>query len=122
MFERAAALLSTDDDVVLRTHAEVGASRHVNVFVPDPARFDRLSALDAVLPASASPLRVELLGRMAVVAASIPGRREAAHRLGDAAVAMARELDEPALLVRALADRHLAPFGPEGLAARAGGR
>ena len=118
MFERAAALLSADDDVVLRTRAEVGASRHANVFVPDPARFDRLSALDAVLPASASPLRVELLGRMAVVAASIPGRREAAHRLGDDAVAMARELDEPALLVRALADRHLAPFGPEGLAAR----
>ena len=70
------------------------------------------------MPPGASPLRVELLGRLAVVAAAIPGRQTEAHRLGDEAVAMARELDEPALLVQALADRHLAPSGPAGLAAK----
>lgn len=86
--ERAVELATPTDDVELTADAEVAAIRHHNPFVPDPVRLARLTDLDRRLAAappaaggaptdgaaSLAALRIELLGRRAVLAASLPER------------------------------------------------
>ena len=118
-FARAADLLRDLDEPELWALAEAGACRRANPFAPLPDKIQRLAAADAALPDGDHRLRVGLLGRMAVLRCALPDNLAAAHADGDAAVAMARRLDDPDLLVTALADRHLVPVGPAGLRARA---
>lgn len=120
-FTRAAdlALELAEPDPELRALAEAGSCRKANPFVAQPDRIQRLVDADAALPPGDHPLRVGLLGRMAVLRCALPDNLAAAHADGDTAVAMARRLDDPDLLVTALADRHLVPAGLAGLVARA---
>lgn len=120
-FARAADLLveSGDPDVRLRARAEIGSCRKVNPFLPLPDRIRRLAEADEALPPGDDPLRVGLLSRMAVLRCALPDGLAAAHADADVAVAMARRLGDPDLLVNALTDRHYVPAGPAGLAARA---
>ena len=120
-FARAADLALDLDppDPELRAQAEAGSCRRANPFLPMPERIQRLATADAALPPGDHPLRVDLLGRMAVLRCALPDSLTAAHADGDAAVAMARRLDDPDRLVTALTDRHYVPATVEGLAARA---
>ena len=120
-FARAAdlALRLAEPDPELRALAEAGSCRKANPFVPDQERIQRLADADAALPPGDHPLRVALLGRMAVLRCALPDNLAAAHADGDAAVAMARRLDDPDLLVTALADRHIVAGGLAGLVAKA---
>lgn len=116
-FDAAVAL---DDalEPVLRARAETGRAWFVNPLVPDNGAFERLARAAAGLPSGDSALRVRLLGRIA--ATSIAGRaaRARGRPAAEEAVAMARRLGDPALLVQALADLHLAPTTPEEWTAR----
>lgn len=117
-YEQAAAWAAGGGDAELHAAAAAGSARLVNPFVFDEPRIRRLLAAEAALPAGDHPTRAALLGRLAVLhtaRADLAGR---GHAYGDEAVAMARRLGDPALLVTALADRHLAPLGVDGIAAR----
>lgn len=116
-YERACEVLGPEDDIYLRARAEAGASQRVIPFVADADRLSRLASIESTLPTGDTPLRVALLGRMAVLGTAIPGGLPAAHKQGDAAIEMARRLGHPSALVDALADRHLVPLGAEGLLA-----
>jgi hypothetical protein len=121
VFARAADLLLDDPapDPDLRAEAEAGSCRRANPFVAQPDRLRRLAEADAALPPGDHPRRVDVLGRMAVLRVAVPGNLAAAHADADAAVAIARRLGDPDLLVTALTDRHYVPAGVDGLAARA---
>lgn len=105
----AVAHAARTDDPVLATRAEIAALAHHNPMAPDPARLERLAALDDALPADIDEvdpeLRVRLRGRRAVLLMSLPDRFEEAWALGDQAVEGARATGDPELLVRAVADR-----------------
>lgn len=103
----------------LEAEAAVGAVRHANPFMPQFDRLHTLARIEAALPPEDSPLRVDVLGRMCVLGIATPDGVGDAHGHGDEAVAMARRLDNPGLLARALADRHLVPAGYEGYEAKA---
>ena len=106
-FDRAAEAAEAADeiDVVIVTAIEVARQRNHNPFVPDPPARQRLSDLDQQLPAVDSALRAALLGRRAMLALQPPARLDEASALADAAVAMARRLDDPDALLTALCDR-----------------
>ena len=103
-FDRAAEA-GDEIDVVTLTTIEVARQRSHNPFVPDPPARQRLSDLDQQLPADDSAVRAELLGRRAVLALQPPARHHEASAFADAAVAMARRLDNPDALLTALCDR-----------------
>ena len=103
-FDRAAEGVD-ENDLVTVTAIEVARQRNHNPFVPDPPARQRLSDLDQQLPTQDSALRAGLLGRRAVLALQPPARHHEASALADAAVAMARRLDDPDALLTALCDR-----------------
>ncbi|CAN5750479.1 hypothetical protein BH23CHL2_BH23CHL2_14770 [soil metagenome] len=75
-------------------------------------------ALEA-LPHEDGPLRAQLLGRIAIdYPCQSQGDLERACELGNEAVAMAKRLDDPALLVPALLARYMACGSPDNLDAR----
>ncbi len=98
----------------LRARTEAGRARFVppvRTFGPDLIR--RLSdAADALADAD-SALRARLLGRISAASVATPSAQELGRRAAEEAVAIARRLGDPAVLVQALSDRHLAPATPE---------
>jgi hypothetical protein len=102
----------------LRARTEVGLAWFSNPFVPDLGAVHQLEEAAAALDEADSPLRVRLLGRIAVASVASPAAQEVGHRAAEEAVAMARRIGDPALLVQALADRHLAPHTVADFAAR----
>lgn len=120
--DAARTLAEGTDDAVLRAAAEVAATTHHNPFVPDEVAVTRLAAADAALSAvgddAPAALRVRLLGRRAALVATFPDRAEEAAALAERAIARAREVDDPELVVRALTERHLAPLTAADLAAQ----
>lgn len=111
-YEQARAGLGPTTDPVLAATVELGAARWVNPFMPHVELLGRLRAAGAALPPGDSALRARLLARLGVLQCSSPGGPAEARADGDAAVAMARRLDDAELLVEALIDRHLVPVSP----------
>ncbi len=103
-FDRAAAT-GAHGDVATEVTIEVARQRNHNPFVPDPIARFRLADLDLRLADDDSALRVALLGRRAVIALQPPADLGEANELADAAVAMARRLGDPDVLLTALSDR-----------------
>ncbi len=114
----AATLPDVDLDPTLRARAEAGLAWFANPFVPDLTTVQRLERAAADLDAEDSPLLVRLLGRIAAASVAAPSAQELGRRSAEEAVAMARRLEDPDLLVQALADRHLSPQTPADFAAR----
>lgn len=114
----AAVALGDALDPTLRARAETGRSFFVNPLVPESETFERLTRADAALPPGDSALRVRLLGRVAATSIAGPRARERGRAAAHEAVAMARRLGDPQLLVQALADLYLAPTTPEEWVAR----
>lgn len=102
-------------DAELAASAAVAAHRRHNPFVPDPGARARLAELDRALGDRDLPIRVELLGRRSVLARQPPSDPAAADELAIEALAMARRLNDPALIVGALRDRFVACRTPEQL-------
>ena len=116
--DQAADLAGDSVPATLVARAEIGASLQSNLFIPDPKRLARLAAVEARIPEGDNPRRASVLARLAVLGTAFPDGLEGAHRHGDEAVAMARRISDPELLVDALLARHIAPLGPDGLADR----
>lgn len=120
--ERARSRAAETDDALLRARAEVAAVTHHNPFLPDPERLARLGEVDAALEAvggeAAASVRARLRGRRSVLASTFPDLADEADRLGDEAVALARSVGDPALIVDMLSDRHFAAHTVAGLDAR----
>lgn len=114
----AAVALGDALEPTLRARAETGRSFFVNPLVPQSESFERLTRAAAALPPGDSALRVRLMGRIAATSIAGPLARERGRSAGQEAVAMARRLGDPALLVQALADLHLAPTTPDEWVAR----
>ncbi|MBW3557549.1 MAG: AAA family ATPase [Actinobacteria bacterium] len=119
-YEQAAVLAEGGKDPELAAVTAAGAARVLNPFLFDEPRVRQLVAAESSLPAGDHPARVALLGRLAVLHTTRADLVAQGHVYGDEAVAMARRLGDPALLVTALADRHLVPLGVDGLQARQG--
>ncbi len=105
-------------DPVLRARAEAGRARFANPFVPDLTTVRRLERAAAALGDEDSPLRARILGRIAAASVAAPSAQETGRRAAQEAVAVARRIGDPAVLVQALADRHLAPISPADFVAR----
>lgn len=114
----AAVALGDALDPTLRARAETGRSFFVNPLVPESETFGRLTRAHAALPPGDTALRVRLLGRVSATSIAGPAARERGRSAAHEAVAMARRLGDPQLLVQALADLHLAPTTPEEWVAR----
>ena len=105
-FDVAAERAAAQDDIELTVVTELGRHRRLMPFLPDPAGRDRLAELDRALPLDDSALRVALLGRRAIFAVQPPADRAGADALTADAVAMARRLGDPGVLLGALSDRY----------------
>ena len=119
---RAIDLAAATDDLAVVVAAEVAALTRTNPFIPEPARVERLAALDNLLTDDDSvddALRIRLRGRRALLTMAMPDRIEEAIALGEGAVTDARELGEPDVLVGALSDRFFALITPADYDARA---
>jgi hypothetical protein len=103
-FERAADGIDAAD-LATAAAIEVARQRNHNPFMPDPDARRRLADLDRRLAGVDSAVRAALLGRRAVLALQPPADPDAASALADAAVAMARRLDDPDALLTGLCDR-----------------
>jgi hypothetical protein len=114
----AAVGIDAELDPALRARAEAGRAWFTNPFVPDLVTVQRLERAAAGLGDADSPLRVRVLGRIAAASVAAPSAQGAGRRAAEEAVAMARRIGDPALLVQALADRHLAPLTPADFASR----
>ena len=114
----AAAATEAELDPALRARLEAGRAWFTNPFVPDLGTVQRLERAAAALGGDDSPLLARVLGRIAVASVAAPSAQDAGRRAADRAVAMARRIGDPALLVQTLADRHLAPVTPADFAAR----
>ncbi len=114
----AAAASDAELDATLRARAEAGRAWFTNPFVPDLATVQRLENAAAALGDEDSALRVRVLGRIAAASVAAPSVQDVGRRAAEEAVAMARRIGDPALLVQALADRHLAPIAPADFTAR----
>lgn len=105
-YELAAAEVEKIDDVAVLATIEVRRRRSINLLVPDPAGRYRLAELDEALDKADSNIRVELLGRRAIFALQPPADRRSAAALTAAAVAMARRLGDPTVVLGALRDEY----------------
>ena len=116
-FDAAIALHPADR--VVHATAVLGATRKMQMFFPDPQRRSQLEAAERALPPGDSPLRAALLGRIAVAESTEQRTWGSSRRWADDAVAMARRLDDAALLAEMLIDRHLGVHDRADLEARA---
>ena len=116
-FDRAAELAS-EADVATLTAIEVARQRYHNPIVPNPDARQRLADLDGQLARDDSVLRAALLGRRAMLALQPPADRREASAFVDAAVSMARRLDDPGALLTALCDRAFVVGGADDVRAR----
>jgi hypothetical protein len=96
----------------LTARAVLGVDRHRLMYDDDPTRLVTLREAEAMLPPGDHPVRVGLLGRIGVALAVRPGLRDDAGTASREAVAMARRLGDPVLVVDALIDRYLSPRTP----------
>lgn len=103
-FDRASAA-GAQVEVATEATIEIARQRNHNPFLPDPIARRRLADLDLRLADDDSALRVALLGRRAVIALQPPANLGEATELADTAVAMARRLGDPDVLLTALCDR-----------------
>ncbi len=104
-FDRAINLGLNDKD--LHIAAVIGACRQLHMHFAEPIRRVQLLHAETLVAEGDHPLRVLLLGRLAVAEAGDPLRWAEARVHGDAAVAMARRLNDPAVLATSLIDRHV---------------
>ena len=83
----------------------------------DELEVELLEQVLAVLGEGDSTLRARVLGRLAraLQSSPLPDRRS---QLSQAAVAMARRMDDPATLAAVLLERHMATWGPDNLPER----
>jgi hypothetical protein len=120
---RALDHASLSGDPALVAAAEVVALTHHDPFRPDPVRIARLAAIDDALPAAHDGidpvLRIRLRGRRAVLMASLPELAEEATALGEDAVARARALGDPEVVIGALRDRLFVQASPADFEAKA---
>jgi DNA-binding SARP family transcriptional activator len=114
-FREAAELAPGLGEPELLARATLGlAGIGVTILEFDQQLADQLAkALDA-LAEHDSPLRADLLARLAIARAYSPDRHEA-ERIAEQAVAVAFRYDDPTLRARALCARHVALGGPEQL-------
>ena len=103
-FDRAAESAG-ELDIAAVAPIEIARQRYHNPFIPDPAARQRLADLDDQLATDDSALRAALLGRRAMLALQPPARRHEASAFADAAVSMARRIDDSDALLTALCDR-----------------
>lgn len=108
------------DDLELGARLEVARHRSSMPVEPDPQGRARLLELDVGLGGRDSLLQVELLGRIAALAQQAPIAPELAEEATTRALSVARRLDDPAGIVRALLDRFLWVTTPERLRERDG--
>jgi tetratricopeptide (TPR) repeat protein len=106
-FDEAATMAAVYGDNRLRALAESGAARYVNVFADNSVRRRRLAEAERALAPGDDALRVSLLGRLAVVGVARGDQEVGSLRMAEKAVAMARRVDDPAVLATALIDRYL---------------
>ena len=116
-YERANDLARLTGDVVLRARTEVGRRRRVAVFLPDPEGRQVLAELDAALDhLGDDPVRVGVKGMRSTLAFTPPADPGMGLRLAEDAVAMARRLGDPDVLLGALDRWGMAAGTPESMA------
>lgn len=115
-YERANDLARSTDDVVLRARTEVKRRRRLAVFLPDPEGRDVLEELDAALEDLGDhPVRVGVKGMRSTLAFTPPADGELGLTLAEEAVAMARRLGDPEVLLDALDRWGMAAGSPESM-------
>ena len=116
-YEQAAELARRRGDGDQLARAAFGLGMEFTAGDVDELEVELLEQVLAVLGEGDSTLRARVLGRLAraLQAAPLPDRRS---QLSQAAVAMARRMDDPATLAAVLLERHMATWGPDNLPER----
>ena len=116
-YEQAAELARRRGDGEQLARAAFGLGMEFTAGEVDELEVELLEQVLAVLGEGDSTLRARVLGRLAraLQASPLPDRRS---QLSQAAVAMARRMDDPATLAAVLLERHMATWGPDNLPER----
>jgi class 3 adenylate cyclase/tetratricopeptide (TPR) repeat protein len=116
-YSEAAELARRRGDGERLARAAFGLGMEFTAGAVDELEVELLEQVLAVLGEGDSTLRARVLGRLAraLQSSPLPDRRS---QLSQAAVAMARRMDDPATLAAVLLERHMATWGPDNLPER----